>query len=91
MSENLMKMESRLRGNDEVVSRNPSAPLRHSHVRGNPSVPVRPSHAGSKPSVPLRHSRVGGKPSVNNWNREWKINLIEKENKKWIDICPKIQ
>ena len=25
------------------------------------------------------------------WNREWKINLIEKENKEWIDLWSKIQ
>ena len=90
MVENSMKMDSRLRGNDEIESGNPSLPLRHSHVGGYPSVPLRHSHVGGNPSIPLRHSRAGGKPSVNKWNREWKINLIEKENKEWIDICPKI-
>ncbi|PCI44021.1 MAG: GIY-YIG nuclease [Moraxellaceae bacterium] len=28
---------------------------------------------------------------IKKWNRQWKINLIEKENSQWKDLWPKIQ
>lgn len=36
------------------------------------------------------HSAIQRERQLKKWNREWKLNLIEKENPKWEDLYNKI-
>ncbi|PJE59905.1 MAG: hypothetical protein COU85_01165 [Candidatus Portnoybacteria bacterium CG10_big_fil_rev_8_21_14_0_10_44_7] len=35
-------------------------------------------------------SAIGREKQLKNWHRQWKINLIEKENPGWLDLSQKI-
>jgi len=32
---------------------------------------------------------IASEKKLKNWHREWKVNLIEKDNPKWIDLFDK--
>ena len=36
------------------------------------------------------YSAIVREKQLKKWNRQWKINLIEKENPEWLDLWPKI-
>ncbi|MBI2800917.1 MAG: hypothetical protein HYX63_11665 [Gammaproteobacteria bacterium] len=57
----------------------PHANYRHAGARRNPTA-VMPAHAGIQYSfaAPLRV-----KKSLKNWQRQWKLDLIERTNPRW--------
>ncbi|GAA4999440.1 hypothetical protein GCM10025793_02440 [Lysobacter lycopersici] len=36
------------------------------------------------------YSAITREKQIKKWRREWKVELIEKENPEWIDLWPKI-